>query len=275
MMLANYLLQQTARYIAKSATLTFSALPHLFCSVMFVLIGINASFFSMPVQAIETSKVDFLNALMLVEGEGDFVQKKHFKFLAVPIRSAGRFMVKHEAVLWQTKSPVFSEILIQPQGIYRRLQPEDSYEQLADNAEFSLLLATIFTGQINPTQWQISEEVSLVLSENINVISDNYCLLLQPKAKQLQQLFQQVELCMPALPQSDKALEKQAIFDVEQRLINLFDQQGNKTQISMQIASRDLTAEQAQQLTVMLNEPNSPVIANNKEENKQAGAHAP
>jgi hypothetical protein len=216
------------------------------------------------VVATNISTATLLQALMLQEGAGSFSQNKHFKFLAVPIRSTGDFIVKQEAVLWQTQSPVFSEVFIQPNGIYQRLNPEAKYEKLVENSEFSLLLATVFTGQINPAQWQVDEDVHLV--EGIDLEEKNYCLSLQPKAKQLQQLFKQVELCLPWLPKDGAAAENLPRFNLSKRHINLFDPQDNKTQISMDINSRKLTKEQAQALTYHDSLPNT----DDKEERKQA-----
>lgn len=209
-----------------------------------------------------------LQALMLDKGVGSFSQNKYFKFLAVPIRSTGNFIVKQQAVLWQTQLPVFSEILIQPNGIYRRLTPKTKYEQLVDNSEFSLLLATIFTGEINSMQWQIGEEVSLV--EDVDLTGRNYCLSLKPKAKQLQQLFQHVDLCLAQLPPERRLSDSQSYFDLSKRHINLFDPQGNKSQISMKINARALTTAQRQALIIAP----SNVWSDGKINNKQAHVDA-
>jgi len=220
------------------------------------------------------STATLLQALMLNEGAGNFSQHKHFKFLAVPIRSTGHFVVKQKNVSWQTQSPVFSEILIQPNGIYRRLSPEAGYEQLVDNSEFSLLLATVFTGDINPLQWQIGEGVSLVenidLVDGVDLVSKNYCLSLKPKAKQLQELFQHVDLCLASLQQEGIDSEAQSRFDLSKRHINLFDPQGNKTQIFMQINTRALTTEQIQALTFTASVSNTSNEESSKQENVNA-----
>ena len=69
----------------------------------------------------DISTTTLLQALKLSAGTGSFIQNKHFKFLSIPIRSTGAFIVEQQAVLWQTQLPVFSEILIQAEGIYQRL----------------------------------------------------------------------------------------------------------------------------------------------------------
>lgn len=242
--------------------------------------SVSTDIASIDVASTEITKAALLQALMLEKGAGSFVQRKHFKFLAVPIRSTGDFIVEQQSVLWQTQSPVFSAILIQQSGIYRRLSLEDKYEQLVDNAEFSSLLATVFTGKINSDQWQVSDVVGLV--------DNNYCLALKPSAKQLQQLFQQVDLCLPSLPrvsiekvsiEKDSVemvsvvtesieSEKQHRFDLSKRHINIVDMQGNKTQISMQINSRTLTAEQIK--SIALTQESAHVITNVK---AQVNAH--
>ena len=206
----------------------------------------------------------FLKALMLEKGAGSFIQSKHFKFLAVPIRSTGHFIVEQQTVLWQTKSPVFSEVLIQKNGVYQRLEPKGEYQLLVDNAEFSSLLVTVFTGQISPAQWQVGKGIRLVEADNLN--TDKYCLSLQPKAKQLQQLFQHIDLCIPSSQPAGIAQEGLSHFDLSKRHISLFDQQNNKTQISMQINSRTLSLEQAQALVVNQSVSN----ANDRADNNQA-----
>jgi len=213
---------------------------------------------------INVSTATLLQALMLDKGTGSFVQKKYFKFLAVPIRSTGTFIVEQQAVLWQTQQPVFSEVLIKASAIYQRLAPADEYEQLVDNAEFSSLLATIFSGKINPEQWQVGESVKL---------SDtHYCLDLQPKAQQLQQLFQQVDLCLPPPPAEISASKNQPHFDLDKRHINIFDMQGNKTQISMLIKQRTLNAEQEKSLALPQEQMNKKVSI--EAINKQAQVNA-
>jgi len=196
-----------------------------------------------------------LQALMLGRANGSFVQEKHFKFLSMPIRSTGAFITEQASVLWQTQSPVFSEVLIKPAGIYRRLISTENYQPLVENTEFSSLLSAIFTGNITDDEWQIDEKIYFR--------EQNYCLLLKPKAAQLQQLFQQVDLCVPRfsaqdagpdLKQQSKPLQASAIptspLDISKRQISLFDLQGNKTEISMQIISRTLTAAQVQALSL-------------------------
>jgi len=216
----------------------------------------------------DVSASELLQALMLEQGEGSFTQKKHFKFLTIPISSTGHFIVKNKAVLWQTKSPVFSELLIKDSAIYQRLAAKDEYQLLVDNAEFSSLLSTLFTGKINLEQWQVAENVSLI--DDVNLNTAKYCLVLQPKAKQLQQLFQRVDLCLPSLSNKSAVGGGVSHFDLDKRYIYSFDQQGNKTQISMQINSRRLTIEQAQALTVNLNAS----YENNEQDTNKASVNA-
>ena len=128
----------------------------------------------------------------------------------MPIPSDGEFIVKHQSVLWQTKSPVYSEILILAQGIYRRLAAQGDYQQLVANAEISAILSTVFTGKVDGEQWQMSDEVSR--------IEQHYCLSLTPKEQQLKQAFQSVDLCVPTEPSHSKQVSTTAGDDTQKSL---------------------------------------------------------
>ncbi len=192
-----------------------------------------------------------LSKLTIKQGKGSFSQKKHFKFLSVPISSSGRFIVHQQSALWQTEKPVFSELLLKPQAIYRRLSADNEFRVLTESSEFSSILTTIFTGQINPQDWYIPNSEQLAKSDS--------CLLLKPKAQQLAQIFKEVSLCALVMEEpvrkntEDPADEYANKGNKKLRQIDLLDQQGNKTQITMTIFSERLNQAELRMLQVTHN----------------------
>ncbi len=171
--------------------------------------------------------------LSIKQGIGNFTQKKHFKFLSQPIRSQGSFVVSKESALWQTETPVFSQLLVKPNAIYQRLSISDTYQPLFENAELSSVLTTIFKGQVNPDDWSllplIIENTSTeLMTEKTLELKQQKCITLEPKSQQLSQIFKLVNLCL---------LDKQT------RQIDLLDNQDNKTEILMSLISNELSIE--------------------------------
>lgn len=163
-----------------------------------------------------------IDELSIMQGKGLFYQKKHFKFLSQPISSQGSFIVSQASALWQTESPVFSQLLVNPDAIYQRLSLQESYQPLLENAELSAVLTTIFKGQINPLDWHLLDPKS----SQSDAEGATKCLFLQPKSQQLIQIFKQVSLC---------------IINNNERQIFLLDSQNNKTEILMSVSSQDLS----------------------------------
>jgi hypothetical protein len=175
--------------------------------------------------ASSTRITELLEKLAINKGKGQFIQQKHFSFMSVPITSTGQFIVKGQSALWQTQQPVFSALLLIPDAIYRRLSLDDQYQLLTDSAEFSGVLSTIFTGKVNADDWQLNSSV------------DDNCLELTPKSGQLQQLFQQVDLCLIKETQMNESTDKPQGNANKQRQITLTDSKGDKTVIVMTLSN--------------------------------------
>jgi hypothetical protein len=174
---------------------------------------------------INSSQEELVGSLAIKQGEGNFIQKKYFKFLSQPIQSQGSFLVSEESALWQTETPVFSQLLVKPNAIYQRLSIEDTYQPLIENAEFSAVLTTIFKGQIKYLDWKLLSTENTV-SDSVKDIKQQNCLALEPKSQQLTQIFSRVNLCL---------------INPGERKIELLDKQGNKTEILMLLTSDILT----------------------------------
>lgn len=182
---------------------------------------------------------ELLEKLAIEQGKGEFTQQKHFKFLAMPITSTGRFLVNQQSALWQTEKPVFSQLLLTPEAIYRRLSIEHKLQTLTQGNELSAILSTIFTGNIDSAQWDIANQV--LNNEN------GHCLTLSPKTDILQQVFEQAQVC---LAQGEQKATR--------RVITLFEPKENKTEITMVLSSLTLSKEELAQLE----QTNSPFSAN-------------
>ncbi|MGB0935867.1 MAG: hypothetical protein ACPGTQ_00345 [Colwellia sp.] len=174
---------------------------------------------------------ELLAKLMINEGKGQFIQQKYFSFLAVPIKSSGIFIVSDSHALWQTNAPVFSQLLLSANEIKQRQQLEQNYTLLTNNTEFTKVLGTVFTGNINSEDWQIT--------------SNSKCLQLEPKSSQIKQLFNIVSLCL---------IENKLVGDghkqqLNNREITLFDQQNNKTVIVMTLSQESLNEKELNALS--------------------------
>jgi len=150
------------------------------------------------------------------QGAGTFTQLKYFKFLSKPIASTGLFVVNQQDVLWQTSSPVFSQVLIKPAAIHRRLALDKSYQILVQDSQINQLLSALLTGNISEQDWQITA-------------GENGCFKLLPKQQQMSQIFGHVSLCK----NSDVLRE-----------VTLIDPQGNKTTIEMTLKKTQLTPQE-------------------------------
>jgi len=164
---------------------------------------------------LSNSNKTLLSQLTINQGKGHFSQKKYFKFLSQPIISEGRFIVKDESVLWQTESPVFSQLLVKPNAIFKRLSIKENYQLLVENAQLSSVLKAIFNGQISMQNWQLLDAENQLQS----------CINLKPKSEQLQQVFKLATLCL---------------LKDNRRQIVLVDTQDNKTEILMQLSHTPL-----------------------------------
>lgn len=150
----------------------------------------------------------------VIQGKGQFSQAKQFTFLKRAIKSRGEFVIYDQHVYWRTLTPVSSEMLLLPSGIYRRLQSNHQYQILTKDKQLNSLLAKLLSGDIDATDWKIT------------TLAGANCYQLIPKLTEVANLFTEVELCAQ---------------DKEQRSIVITDQQNNKTQITMQITSNELT----------------------------------
>ncbi|TPH12239.1 hypothetical protein EPA86_18020 [Litorilituus lipolyticus] len=189
-------------------------------------------------QANTVTVAELLEKLAIEQGVGEFTQQKHFKFLAMPITSTGRFLVNRQSALWQTEKPIFSQLLLTPEAIYRRLSIEQNFQALTQGNELSAILSTIFTGNIDSSQWDIAKQV--LKNEN------GHCLALSPKTDILRQVFEQAQVC---LAQGEQQTMR--------RVITLFEPKENKTEITMVLSSRTLSKEELAQLKI-----NSPLSVN-------------
>lgn len=173
-----------------------------------------------PVTAATPNQL-LLEQLKIAQGRGEFVQKKYFKFLSKPIKSTGVFAVNQQAALWQTQTPVFSQVLLADSIIYRRLKPDDSYQIMVQDSDISSVMAAIFKAEISAQDW------SVIDSDSAN------CVALTPNNHKLQQAFSQISLCL---------------LDDGKRLITLRNKQNTKTEIELSLISEQLSSQELDSL---------------------------
>lgn len=220
--------QISSKIFSKKAKTTFIS---VFAFVFFSLISFASS--TTPAKNSSLPKTlthnELLNKLYLAKGKGTFTQKKYFKFLSEPIVSQGLFVLQQKSALWETQSPVFSQLLLSPNVIYTRLDSSKAYRPLVENGEFSRLLSTLLSGEFNQHEWK-----------NISVTREN-CIQLTPTNASLEKVFSSVEICL---------------IDKFNREINLLDANNNKTKINMLITDFDLKEADVAKL-LPTNTPNS------------------
>lgn len=178
---------------------------------------------SFPSAKNQTAVQQLLSQLPIKQGKGEFTQKKYFKFLSQPINSSGQFIVEDNSALWQTDTPVFTQLLVKPEAVYQRQSKQNKYQPLVKDSQLSHLLATIFKAQIASKDWQIIESKAL---DSSNQPRAENCITLKPKDSQIAQVFKLVELCL---------------LDKKQRQVQLIDNHNNKTEILMQLKTSELT----------------------------------
>ncbi|MBE0457537.1 outer membrane lipoprotein carrier protein LolA [Pseudoalteromonas sp. KG3] len=159
----------------------------------------------------QASAHDF-SRFKVVQAKGQFSQAKQFTFLKRAIKSQGEFVIYGQHVYWHTLTPVSSEMLLLPTGIYSRLQSQQQYQIVTQEKQFNQLLAKLLSGNIDNSDWQIS-------------LLDPQCYQLIPVLPEIANLFTKVKLCAS---------------DDSQRNIVITDQQNNQTEITMQITSKEL-----------------------------------
>ncbi len=178
---------------------------------------------SSPTPPITNIQPDLLNLLIINQGKGTFIQRKYFKFLNEPITSEGVFTLHDQKALWQTQSPIFSQLLLTPKAIFSRIDTDDPYQPLLENSEFSLLLSRLISGKFDDSTWQ---EI---------VISDSNCVNLKPATITLKKIFSKVQVCL---------------IDKLTRKINLTDSKENNTEIIMSLSSLKIDEEEIVQLNI-------------------------
>lgn len=156
--------------------------------------------------------------LEIVQGTANFIQKKHFSFLATPIISQGTLKINKGNVIWQVEKPVFSKLMIIKDQVWQLASQKNElparYLPMVSHASIETLIRAIFTSEVNPSQWQIT-------------IKDPQCLQLTPNDSLLSQAINNLSIC---LTQNEK-----------QRHVTIKDAQNNLTEIEINITAYTLS----------------------------------
>lgn len=130
-----------------------------------------------------------IDAFKIEQGIAEFTQEKFFSFLSTPVKSSGILKINNNNVIWQVNSPVFSKLLIIDSDIWQQAQIKTQngvdyiYNKMVTHASIESLIQTVFTGNIDDTQWE-----TFTKSES--------CVVLTPKSNVLSQAISQLELCL-------------------------------------------------------------------------------
>ena len=168
------------------------------------------------------SQSEFLKQIEINHGKGTFEQNKYFKFLSQPIISKGTFILSDQTALWETQSPIFSQLLLTPETIYTRFDITKNYQTLVKDSTFSQLLSTLLSGRFKDHDWQ---EITMTNSNCINLI---------PATNALKKVFKQVQVCL---------------INKLTRQINLLDNNNNKTSITMILTNLNISESDVTQLS--------------------------
>tara|TARA_R110000737_G_scaffold319725_2_gene331043 strand:+ start:1522 stop:2163 length:642 start_codon:yes stop_codon:yes gene_type:complete len=150
---------------------------------------------------------------------GHFVQRKYFKVLKQPIKSQGElYFDVNIGLLWQTNKPLYSALLLKPNGLFTENSSGVSQE-LKGASLLSQVLLDILSGDSD----KIAANFSIDNSE------DKHCLNLSPQLPQLAKIINIVQLCH---------IDEQSSNQAQQNDINhivLHEHSGNRTEIDVQL----------------------------------------
>jgi len=143
---------------------------------------------ALPAQAFELRDLQQqLQANPVVRGQ--FVQQKFLRSLPQPLTSNGIFVLSAErGLLWELRVPLFQDLLIAPEGIYRRGDGgkwQALPQQIGSGRESRLFLA-VLAGDTESLQDNFNMQVS--------GSAGAWQLVLTPKSSLLKQIFQDIRI---------------------------------------------------------------------------------
>jgi len=143
---------------------------------------------ALPAQAFDLRDLQQqLQATPVVRGQ--FVQQKFLRSLPQPLTSNGLFVLSSErGLLWELRVPLFQDLLITPEGIYRRGDGgkwQALPQQIGSGRESRLFLA-VLAGDTKGLQDNFDMQVS--------GSAGAWQLVLIPKSSLLKQIFQDIRI---------------------------------------------------------------------------------
>ena len=117
---------------------------------------------------------------------GHFVQERHLKNLAQPLRSSGHFvLVPEQILLWQLEKPFTLTLRVRSDGVAQQ-DAQGQWQPTAQNSRQMALFMALLGGDIAALQSEFTP--------NLSGNADNWQLQLTPKGALLQQIFTQIVL---------------------------------------------------------------------------------
>lgn len=145
---------------------------------------------------------------------GTFTQRKFFRVLKKPIISSGEFYFDTHisGLLWQTKRPVESSLILKEKRLYQK-NNQGQLSEIKAGANISQLLISIMSGKL-----QALEQLF-----DISVAAQQSCYELKPKTGELTQIFDLISMC-------------NQLDDQRKSSLVLYEKQGNRTEIDIVIS---------------------------------------
>ena len=214
-------------YLSKVMSALTSA---LMLSVMLTLV--LAILFPLPVNAASAANIVMENPDDFQPLTGSFTQIKNIKPLKRPFKSEGSFVyLPHKGLLWHTKNPIDSIKLFAHDGVYK----VDEQGVLVKEAQLDndFFLALFSADQEKLARFFIIESLPSNAAEGHSL-----CLALTPISDTMQSLFKKINLC------TSEDNTGVSISKAMPRKIELIEAKGNKTEINLQLSTKQISPEE-------------------------------
>ena len=201
-------------------------------TLVVMLTLVLAILFPSPVNAASAANIVMEKPDALQPLTGSFTQIKNIKPLKRPFKSEGSFVyLPNKGLLWHTKKPIDSIKLFAHDGVYK----VDEQGVLVKEAELDndFFLALFSADQEKLARFFIIESLPSNAAEGHSL-----CLALTPISDTMQSLFKKINLC------TSEDNTGVSISKAMPRKIELIEAKGNKTEINLQLSTKQISPEE-------------------------------
>ena len=201
-------------------------------TLVVMLTLVLAILFPSPVNAASAANIVMEKPDNLQPLAGYFSQIKNIKPLKRPFKSEGSFVyLPHKGLLWHTKNPIDSIKLFAHDGVYK----VDEQGVLVKEAQLDndFFLALFSADQEKLARFFIIESLPSNAAEGHSL-----CLALTPISDTMQSLFKKINLC------TSEDNTGVSISKAMPRKIELIEAKGNKTEINLQLSTKQISPEE-------------------------------